>query len=503
MSFVSNSKNFTINAGVCNNVEGNIYNYTFAGDRERDTLEDRRYEPDGIELIPRQDIKLLREIGSGPGYFLHSGTKRGRRVIMKVFDAHPNAREQLDSTLAMSRMLMHSNVLRVEGFSFPSSMHHFIAYENVHCKNADGPLADALKDDGDRSLRLAFTMVAGFAAGLNYLDVQGLAVANMGVQNFDVLLDINDRFILSVNPEWTPTDLVSDEHSANGTAWNVFNALCAKVLRSANHVIHAQEIERDPVPFERLPAIPGQKLPLRAAAQCGDAPDADPSDIPSIIARREYVWRSIDHETNSLSDVAGRMALDLGFELSSVNRFTWTDTKSPHRCPGYVREEITVAMFKAASAIVSRDAPSPLEICPICQEVVSHDEEFACVCGDPSPGVRPTMRCIVCKKWSHANCVGSPKELTCQACMESVGSSNLPFPPPPDVDHNRTKLNNIGQRRGVVVEYSDTSGTITQAIWTSVVYLNRSAYGRGTGSTKGEARERAAIRALVVIARGD
>ncbi|KAJ7016840.1 hypothetical protein C8F04DRAFT_1159220 [Mycena alexandri] len=75
--------------------------------------------------------------------------------------------------------------------------------------------------------------------------------------------------------------------------------------------------------------------------------------------------------------------------------------------------------------------------------------------------------------------------------------------PPPPPDHNRTELNNIGQRRGVVIEYSDSqTGPLNQARWTSVVYLNRYEYGRGTGSTKSSARERAAIQALALIARG-
>ncbi|KAJ7027269.1 hypothetical protein C8F04DRAFT_1122926 [Mycena alexandri] len=75
--------------------------------------------------------------------------------------------------------------------------------------------------------------------------------------------------------------------------------------------------------------------------------------------------------------------------------------------------------------------------------------------------------------------------------------------PPPPVDYNRTELNNIGQRRGVVIEYSDSqTGRLMAATWTSVVYLNRREYGRGTGSTKGTARERAAAQALGLIARG-
>ncbi|KAJ7744109.1 hypothetical protein B0H16DRAFT_1560230 [Mycena metata] len=69
--------------------------------------------------------------------------------------------------------------------------------------------------------------------------------------------------------------------------------------------------------------------------------------------------------------------------------------------------------------------------------------------------------------------------------------------------YNRTMLNNIGQKRGVGVEYSErTTGPPRQPIWTSVVYLNRHEYGRGTASTKFKARELAAEKALALIARG-
>ncbi|KAJ7020888.1 hypothetical protein C8F04DRAFT_276900 [Mycena alexandri] len=70
-------------------------------------------------------------------------------------------------------------------------------------------------------------------------------------------------------------------------------------------------------------------------------------------------------------------------------------------------------------------------------------------------------------------------------------------------DKNRTELNHIGFRRGAVVEYIDShTGPLDSPTWTSVIYLNRYEYGRGTGSTKGSARERAAGQALALIARG-
>jgi hypothetical protein len=45
------------------------------------------------QIIPTKDLKLIREIGSGPGYFIHAGENKGRAVIVKVFNARPNARE--------------------------------------------------------------------------------------------------------------------------------------------------------------------------------------------------------------------------------------------------------------------------------------------------------------------------------------------------------------------------------------------------------------------------
>jgi hypothetical protein len=59
----------------------------------------REDDDDGIEvclghqIIPTKHLKLTREIGSGPGYFIHAGENKGRAVIVKVFNAGPNVRE--------------------------------------------------------------------------------------------------------------------------------------------------------------------------------------------------------------------------------------------------------------------------------------------------------------------------------------------------------------------------------------------------------------------------
>jgi hypothetical protein len=103
---------------------------------------------------------------------------------------------------------------------------------------------------------------------------------------------------------------------------------------------------------------------------------------PPVPPRREYVWRTIDRGRQSLATVASQITLAL--DMKPVNKLALIDGRSAHRCAGYVREEITLAPTTHDSAVVSHDAPSPLEICSVCNEVVGLHELFRCICGDPS-----------------------------------------------------------------------------------------------------------------------
>jgi len=76
-----------------------------------------------------KNLRLIREIGSGPGYFLPAGQNKGRAVIVKVFNRGPTVRQQLEATVALSKGIMHPNVLRLLGISSPVSSFHFIVYE--------------------------------------------------------------------------------------------------------------------------------------------------------------------------------------------------------------------------------------------------------------------------------------------------------------------------------------------------------------------------------------
>ncbi|KAJ6597683.1 hypothetical protein DFH09DRAFT_1023016 [Mycena vulgaris] len=452
MSFISNADNVTLGEGVHNNIHGNfinnfIHNTFYGKKRHREAIEDapdirsleeptrkrrRPEEEEGIKVIRSKHLKLTLELGSGPGYFLHAGEAEGRAVIVKVFNAGPTVREQLESTVALSNGLMHSNVLRIEGVSSPASSNHFIAYENAHWKTAENPLAAALKDDLTRSVTLGFKMVAGLSSGMNYLSVQGISLASLGVENFDIFLDLNDRFLISVNPPTSMGIVTEDRLPEDNTAisWDIFNALCEKVLRSANRVLHNQDIERKPValdlssrPFVSYKPSAASALASNSASELPSSPRI-PDDEPPVQPRREYVWRTIDCGQQSLANVARRISHDLDMKLYSVNKLVWTDGRSAHRCAGYIREEVTLATTTRDSAVVSHDAPSPLEICAVCNEVVGVHEVFQCVCGDPNPGLRPTVKCQACKLWSHSDCVGNLKEFTCQLCEPAAASQS-------------------------------------------------------------------------------
>ncbi|KAF7361305.1 hypothetical protein MSAN_01163000 [Mycena sanguinolenta] len=363
----------------------------------------RRLDDDDDEIeqiIPRRNLKLIREIGSGPGYLFHAGENKGHAVVVKVFNRGPrstNYCKQLESTVALSKGIMHPNLLPLLGISSPESFTHFIVYENVHWQNAEGPLAMALKNDLRRSVTLGFKMVctinthlifsatahARFQAGLNHLLVQGVFARMMRAENFDIFLDVDDRFVISVHPQSQEEGDVARFQEREGNAWTVFSALCSKTLTSANRILYHEEIHRVPTILDDIPSRPASKNPAVSLSSSGSAASLQNTqeglDVPP---RREYVWRSTDRGQQSLENITRRMTLDLDMEFSSLRRLNQTNGRTPHRCAGYVREEITLATTTLDSAVVAHDAPSALERCLICHEVVDVLEEFRCECGD-------------------------------------------------------------------------------------------------------------------------
>ncbi|KAJ6510457.1 hypothetical protein C8R45DRAFT_389237 [Mycena sanguinolenta] len=430
---------------------GNIYNFHGIKRRPEET-EDRsdssllkqradkrrplNEDGDEIEIIPRRNLKLIRQIGSGPGYFFHAAQNNGDAVIVKVFNRGPSStvRQQLESTVALSKGIMHPNLLRLLGISSSTSLSHFIVYENVHWQNAESPLAVALKADLKRSITLGFKMVAGLSAGLNHLSVQGIFTRPMGMENFDIFLDVDDRFVISVHPRSREEKGDATQfQEREGDTWIVLNALCNKTLTSANRVLHHEEITRDPVilDVQRPRLAVSENLMATPLLPFGSAASLESIQEGVVVPpRREYVWRTMDRGQQSLDNIAHRITLDLEMRFSSLPRMNWVNRGTPHRCAGYVREEITLATTMLDSAVVAHDAPSPSELCSICHEVVDANEAFRCECGDPVPGTRHTIKCQVCKFWSHSDCgdrvTGTWLAIEYQVCKFcSQGENNM------------------------------------------------------------------------------
>ncbi|KAJ7649753.1 hypothetical protein FB45DRAFT_1898 [Roridomyces roridus] len=166
---------------------------------------------------------------------------------------------------------------------------------------------------------------------------------------------------------------------------------------------------------------------------------AAPRDVATPVPpRREYVWRTMN-VPQSLVSIATQIARDLDLHRASIHRLVSSDGGSIHRCPGYVREEVTLATRTADSAVVSHDAPTIQEVCSVCHEVVNSGEVFRCVCGQEGtldravvryiplfcsflePGSRPTVKCRSCKSWSHRDCNPTPdhRESICFLCLPS------------------------------------------------------------------------------------
>ncbi|KAJ7627931.1 hypothetical protein DFH06DRAFT_725129 [Mycena polygramma] len=380
MAFISNAHNFTLGDGVYNNVHGNIVYNNYYGTkvrrdgsylskpgptRKRPAGKRQLHEGTGLKIIRYEDVKPVREISSGAGYFLHAAQHKGCAVVVKVFNPGPDVRERLAATVALSRSLMHPNVLRIEGVSSPASLNHFIVYEAARRQSPEGQLARALKDGVTKSITLGFHMVAGLSAGMNYLAVQGISMRGMRVENFDIFLDVGDRFMLGINPaSLKENDAIHAGEQEGERCWDLFNALCKKVLRSANDLLHTEKIERDPVTFDP------RRLEVRASPESlPESGNSQKDESAPVPPRREYVWRTIDRGQLSLASVATQIRSHLEL-ISPLNRLVATDWEITHRCAGYLREEITLATTTIDSAVVSHDVPSPREICPVCKKVV-------------------------------------------------------------------------------------------------------------------------------------
>ncbi|KAJ7157106.1 hypothetical protein C8R46DRAFT_419476 [Mycena filopes] len=437
MAFISNATNFTLGDGVYNNVHGSIiaHNHFHGLKRGREEIEDeagasplfierahkhRRLEggaverePEavklagvGFEIIDQEDLGLIHQIGHGPGYLLHAGRNKtkNRAITVKVFNSGPIARRKLELEVTLLKGLLHPNIPRLEGMSSSTSSSQFIAYKEFGWKQAKGPLATALQSRV-RSIDLGFKMVADISAGLNYLSMQQLSMPAMKVEHFDVFLDIDDRFLILINPTSSDeSDVPVSQAPQEDSSWALFNGLCHKLLVSANRILHNEGINRSPalLPPTLTLASSTSGSPSLSSQTVSSQDQQEDADFAAADPRREYIWRAMDRGDQSLATITDEMTANLDTVLGRLHRLTQTDGKNPHRCAGYVREEITLAPTVVESALVAHDTPTPLEICSVCHEVVGFQEKFRCICAASRPGLHTTIKCKVCKVWSHS-----------------------------------------------------------------------------------------------------
>ncbi|KAJ7830922.1 hypothetical protein B0H14DRAFT_3464471 [Mycena olivaceomarginata] len=410
-----------------------------------------------VKIIRSTDLELIREIGSGPEYLLHAGRNKSRAVIVKVFHRGPTVRQQLESTVALSKELMHPNVLRIKAFPPPHSLSRFIVYENGNCTNAEILLAAALKNDLARSVTLGFTMVAEVSVGGDQSSPHARRMAEVhgsgGISTFWSIQ--RTGFLILINAPQKQEVETAAPQEPEDNALIVFNALLDKTLMSANRILHKEEIKKRSCNSGRQAT---EFPPGNSAATSVSSTQNIQGDELVVPTRREYVWLAMDGR-QALAEVSEGLTVDLKFHLSRLSRSTRTDGLSAHRCPGYVREEITLATTIWESAIVAHDTPSPQEICSVCREVVDIREVFRCICGDITPGSRHTIKCLECRVWSHSDCVGSPGEFTCGLCRPKMIHNHkapLPqLPPPPLAVSSHTQDNSASGMEAIQAAHDE------------------------------------------------
>ena len=98
--------------------------------------------------------------------------------------------------------------------------------------------------------------------------------------------------------------------------------------------------------------------------------------------RREVRWLDLGAENRSLESIKQHFEDRLDRFLSSSSNSLLRHIASPmdskqrhnvHQCPGYLREEITLASDVLKSVIVSHTFPSQSEVCSICGQLVQYN----------------------------------------------------------------------------------------------------------------------------------
>jgi len=161
----------------------------------------------------------------------------------------------------------------------------------------------------------------------------------------------------------------------------VLSGLCQQLFAGANSIRYDDSPERE---FDTCDREGFPRAPLEDISNVLESGDmSNPSNLTEKpkscqTPRREVWWLDLGAKNQSLESIKRRFEDCLERLLLSSSNFLLRRIKSPmdnklrHQCPGYLREEITLASDMSKSAIFSHAFPSQSEICLICRQLVEY-----------------------------------------------------------------------------------------------------------------------------------
>ncbi|KIK07078.1 hypothetical protein K443DRAFT_673652 [Laccaria amethystina LaAM-08-1] len=418
MSFFANASGFTIKDSHVSEVGGDYFNIHFAmpaesteriatrllrkrkkrdfdkDDAEADRPRKRRREvreetSDGLKIVHLEDIDLRRQLTTGSNYCTHSAFYGGRVVAVKVFHG-PCAKQSQELNLTLAKNFLHSNVPKIVGISGEKrSESPFIIFDGISDRKMNSLLAKALRIDLNGSVELSIKTVKGLAAGLSYMESQSLLskgiVSNLKWENFDIFAGGGDEPVLSIHltdttahgPHPAPSFYNSEDHRGG---IEILSGLCQKLFSEATSILYDDSPERE---LDTDDSIENYSRVVQNNREGHSNVAQDVSSSTEVrtshkTPRREVRWKLDKSASNrSLESIVRRFEvyLDRVWALadSPLRRITASPHKLvSHRCPGYLREEITLTADVSRSVVVTHQYPSQSEICTICGQLVQH-----------------------------------------------------------------------------------------------------------------------------------
>ncbi|EDR09537.1 uncharacterized protein LACBIDRAFT_318699 [Laccaria bicolor S238N-H82] len=411
MPFFAHASGFTVKDSHMSEIGGDYFNIHFAmpaesteriakqllgkgkerdldnGDAEADGPRKRFREvceetSDGLMIIPSKDIDLHRQLTSGSNYRIHSAFYGGRVVAVKVFDG-PRAKQSWELNLTSAQNFFHSNVPKIVGVSGKNiSGSPFIVFCGISGRKMNSLLAKALRNDLNKSVQLSMKTVKGLAAGLSYIESQNPlsigVVSNLKWEDFDIFAGGSDEPVLSIHiPDTTahgahPDPSYRPEDRRDGI--EILSELCQKLFSEVNSILYddcpERELDTDDL-FENYSR--------RHSNVAGDVSGSTEAHASHKTSRREVRWKLDKNANNrSLESIVRRFEdyLDCVW-ASSADSPLRRITASPHRwvshrCPEYLREEITLTADASRSVVVAYQHPNQSEICTICGQLVQY-----------------------------------------------------------------------------------------------------------------------------------